>query len=144
MARAEGLLEGVPECAAHGWLVLDRAPWTSDASEREQLAVAAIEIARRYGDRDLEFDAIALLGDAYVARGRVTEGMTLLDQVMAAVAAGEVVGVGPAGEIYCRLLSACERATDVDAPRSGSRPRPASRRGATSCRRPAGLTTGES
>jgi DNA-binding CsgD family transcriptional regulator len=113
MARAEGLLEGVPECAAHGWLVLDRAPWTSDASEREQLAAAAIEIARRYGDRDLEFDAMALLGEAYVASGRVAEGMTLLDQAMAAVAAGEVVGVGPAGEIYCRLLSACERATDI-------------------------------
>jgi DNA-binding CsgD family transcriptional regulator len=113
MARAEGLLEGVPECAAHGWLVLDRAPWTSDASEREQLAAAAIEIARRYGDRDLEFDAMALLGEAYVASGRVAEGMTLLDQAMASVAAGEVVGVGPAGEIYCRLLSACERATDI-------------------------------
>ena len=113
MARAERLLEGVEECAAHGWLMLDRAPWSSDASEREQLATAAIAIARRYGDRDLEFDAMALLGDAYVASGRVTEGLTLLDQAMAAVAAGEVVGVGPAGEIYCRLLSACERATDV-------------------------------
>jgi DNA-binding CsgD family transcriptional regulator len=32
---------------------------------------------------------------------------------MAAVAAGEVVGVGPIGEIYCRLLRACERATDI-------------------------------
>ena len=56
---------------------------------------------------------MALLGDAYVAAGRVTDGMTLLDQVMAAVAAGEVRGVGTVGEIYCRLLSACERATDV-------------------------------
>ena len=113
MARAESMLEGVEESAAHGWLILDRAPWTSDASEREQSATAAIAIARRYGDRDLEFDAMALLGEAYVASGRVTEGMTLLDQAMAAVASGEVVGVGPAGEIYCRLLSACERATDV-------------------------------
>ncbi|MGH3012171.1 MAG: LuxR C-terminal-related transcriptional regulator [Gaiellaceae bacterium] len=113
MARAESMLEGVEESAAHGWLMLDRAPWTSDASEREQFATAAIAIARRYGDRDLEFDAMALLGEAYVAMGRVTEGMTLLDQAMAAVASGEVVGVGPAGEIYCRLLSACERATDV-------------------------------
>jgi DNA-binding CsgD family transcriptional regulator len=113
MARAESLLEGVEECAAHGWLMLDRGPWTSDASEREQLATAAIAIARRYGDRDLEFDAVALLGDAYVACGRVAEGMTLLDQAMAAVAAGEVGAVGPVGEIYCRLLSACERATDV-------------------------------
>lgn len=113
MARAESMLEGVEESAAHGWLILDRAPWTSDALDREHLATAAIAIARRYGDRDLEFDAMALLGEAYVAAGRVTEGMTLLDQAMAAVASGEVVGVGPAGEIYCRLLSACERATDV-------------------------------
>jgi DNA-binding CsgD family transcriptional regulator len=113
MARAESMLEGVEESAAHGWLMLDRAPWTSDSSEREQFAADAIEIARRYGDRDLEFDAMALLGEAYVASGRVTEGMTLLDQAMAAVASGAVVGVGPAGEIYCRLLSACERATDV-------------------------------
>ncbi len=39
--------------------------------------------------------------------------MTLLDQAMAAVSSGEVVRVGLAGEIYCRLLSACERAVDV-------------------------------
>jgi len=113
MARAESALEGVEECAAHGWLTLDRAPWISDASERAQLAHAAIEIARRYSDKDLEFDAMSLLGEAYVASGRVAEGMTLLDQTMAAVAAGEVVGVGPTGEIYCRLLSACERASDI-------------------------------
>jgi DNA-binding CsgD family transcriptional regulator len=113
MARGESLLEGVEECSAHGWLMLDRAPWTSDAAEREQVAAGAIAIARRHGDRDLEFDAMSLLGDAYVASGRIGEGMTLLDQAMAAVAAGEVRGVGAAGEIYCRLLSACERATDV-------------------------------
>ena len=113
MARAENVLEGVDECAAHGWLILDRAPWTSDASEREQFAAEAIEIARRYGDRDLEFDGLALLGETYVASGRVAEGMTLLDRVMAAVAAGEVAGVGTVGEIYCRFLSACERAADV-------------------------------
>jgi DNA-binding CsgD family transcriptional regulator len=112
-ARAASVLEGVEECAAHGWLMLDRAPWTSDAAEREQFAKGALALARRYGDRDLEFDAIALLGEAYVASGRVAEGMTLLDQAMAAVASGAVVRVGSAGEIYCRLLSACERATDV-------------------------------
>ena len=127
MARAESVLEGMEESAAHGWLVLDRAPWSSDASERERLATAAIAIGRRYGDRDLEFDAMALLGEAYVAAGRVTEGMGLLDQAMVAVASGEVVGVGPAGEIYCRLLSACERATDV----RRSRPQRSQSAGAT-------------
>jgi DNA-binding CsgD family transcriptional regulator len=113
MARAERLLEGVEEGPAHGWLTLDRAPWTADASERERLALAALAIARRFGDGDLEFSALALLGHCYVASGRVAEGMTILDETMAAVSGGEVTGIAPIGEIYCRLLSACEHATDV-------------------------------
>ena len=68
---------------------------------------------RRFGDRDLEFSAKALLGESLVASGRVAEGMTLLDETMAAVSGGEVAGVGTIGEIYCRLFSACERAADV-------------------------------
>ena len=113
MARAGRLLEGVDECAAHGWLSLDHAPFTGDASERERLAVAALAIGRRYGDADLEFDALALLGQVYVVSGRPAEGMRLIDEAMAAVSGGEVVGIGTIGEIYCRLLSACEHLADV-------------------------------
>jgi DNA-binding CsgD family transcriptional regulator len=113
MARAERLLEGVEDCAAHGWLILDRAPFTSDSSEREKCAASALAIARRFGDADLEFDALALLGETYVATGRVSEGMKLLDEAMAAVSGGEVASHGAVGEICCRLLSACEHATDV-------------------------------
>lgn len=113
MARAGRLLEGVDDCAAHGWLILDRAPFTRDSSEREQCAASALAIAKRFGDADLEFDALALLGETYVASGRVDEGMKLLDEAMAAVSGGEVAGHGAVGEIYCRLLSACEHATDV-------------------------------
>ena len=58
MGRAAAVLEGVEECAGHGWLVLDRAPFSDDAGERHTLATAALTIARRYGDVDLEFDAI--------------------------------------------------------------------------------------
>ena len=39
--------------------------------------------------------------------------MTLLDEAMAAVTSGEVVGIVTVGEIYCRLLGACERAADI-------------------------------
>ena len=113
MARAERMLEGVEDCAAHGWLILDRAPFSRDSSEREQCGASALAIARRFGDADLEFDALALLGETYVASGRVAEGMKLLDEAMAAVSGGEVVAHGAVGEIYCRLLSACEYATDV-------------------------------
>jgi DNA-binding NarL/FixJ family response regulator len=113
MARAGSLLEDVDECASHGWLVLDGAVFSSDAKEREQCALSALAIARRFGDADLEFDAIALLGETLVASGRVLEGMKLLDQAMAAVTSGEVAAHGAVGEICCRLLSACEHATDA-------------------------------
>jgi DNA-binding CsgD family transcriptional regulator len=113
MERAASLLEDTEECAGHGWLVLDRAPFTDDAEERHRLATAALAIARRFGDVDLEYDALSLLGESHVAAGRVREGMKLLDQAMTAVSAGEVVGVVPVGDIYCRLLSACEIALDV-------------------------------
>ena len=113
MERAASLLEGAEECASHGWLVLDRAPFTDDVEERHRLATAALAIAQRFGDVDLEYDALSLLGESHVAAGRVGEGMKLLDQAMTAVSAGEVVGVVPVGDIYCRLLSACESALDV-------------------------------
>ena len=113
VGRAESVLEGIEECSAHGWLTFLRAPFSRDLSERESVAAAALSIARRYGDADLEFDALALLGETYVASGRAPEGMRMLDQAMAAVAGGEVVGHGPVGEIYCRLLSACEYALDL-------------------------------
>ena len=70
-------------------------------------------IARRYGDADLEFNALSLLGEAYVGAGRVAEGMSLLDQAMAAVGAGEIAERGSASEICCRMLSACELVEDV-------------------------------
>ncbi|MBW3652947.1 MAG: LuxR family transcriptional regulator, partial [Actinobacteria bacterium] len=113
MGWAERLLEGVEESVEHGRLALDGAAWTDDPAERERRAMAALTIARRFGDRDLEFSAQALLGHAYVVSGRVEAGMSLIDEAMAAVAGGEVAGVDSIGEIYCRLLGACERATDV-------------------------------
>ena len=113
MAWAERMLEGAEESVEHGRLALDRAPWTDDPVERERHAMTALAIARQFGDRDLEFAAQALLGHAYVITGRVDEGMSLIDEAMAAVAGGEVVGTDSIGQIYCRLLGACERATDV-------------------------------
>ena len=113
MGQAESVLKGMEECAAHGWLTFLRAPFSRDLTERENIAAAALAIARRHGDTDLEFDALALLGETYVASGRVHEGMRMLDQAMAAIAGGQVAGHGPVGEIYCRLLSACEYAVDL-------------------------------
>jgi DNA-binding CsgD family transcriptional regulator len=113
MGRAATLMGEVDACPGHGWLDLDRAPLTDDVAERQQLATSALAIARRFGDTDLEYDSLALLGETHVAAGRVAEGMRMIDEAMAAVSAGDVVGVVPVGDIYCRLLSACETALDV-------------------------------
>jgi DNA-binding CsgD family transcriptional regulator len=111
--RAASVLEGVEECAAHGWLTLLNAPFARDPAERERLAVSALAIARRFGDVDLEIEALALRGEASVVSGRVSEGMRMLDEAMVAVTAGHVRDHFALGEIYCRLLSACEAALDM-------------------------------
>ena len=145
MARAESLLEDVEPCAAHGWLTLDRAPFTDDSSERERLAMAALAIARRFGDRDLEFSAKALLGEAYVASGRVPEGMTLLDETMAAVSGGEVAGIGSIGRDLLQALQRLRAHGRRRGAQNSGWPRPATPPpGPTSHRRPAGRTTAES
>lgn len=113
LARAERLLAGREDSAAHGWLTLFGAPFSRDPAERAGLAEAALATARRFGDTDLEFEALALLGETRVASGRVEEGMRLLDEAMVAVSCGEVSSQTAAGDISCRLLSACEHTADV-------------------------------
>jgi DNA-binding CsgD family transcriptional regulator len=113
LARAETVLEGLGECAAHGWLTLFRAPFTEDPGERERFAATALAIAQRFGDTDLEFDALALLGETYVRTGRVAEGFRMIDEAMVAVTVGEVSAYNAVADIYCRLLTACELAIDV-------------------------------
>jgi tetratricopeptide (TPR) repeat protein len=111
--RAISALDGVDEGPAHGWLKLLEAPFARDPAERERLAAAALSIARRFADVDLEADALSLRGEAFVVGGRVAEGMAMLDAAMAAVTAGRVRDHFALGEVCCRLLSACEAALDV-------------------------------
>ena len=73
----------------------------------------ATRLARRFGDTDLEFDALAHTGLMMVEEGRVTEGMRCLDESAAAARGGEVASPVVSGEIYCKLLVACESTLDV-------------------------------
>jgi DNA-binding NarL/FixJ family response regulator len=57
--------------------------------------------------------ALAFLGGYLVSVDQVDEGMPLLDEALAAVLAGEVRERACVDEIFCGLLSACERAHDV-------------------------------
>ena len=79
----------------------------SSASERRSTS------ARRVGDADLEFVALAYLGASLVHDDRTEEGMVLLDEALAAVAGSEVDDFFVLEEIFCQLFAACEHAHDV-------------------------------
>ena len=52
LARAERVLDGIPTCAGHGWVAVERARQAATADESAQDAQRALELAREYGDDD--------------------------------------------------------------------------------------------
>ncbi|MFD2091455.1 LuxR C-terminal-related transcriptional regulator [Blastococcus deserti] len=113
LARAQTLLAGVPGSREAGWVALDLGMFENDRARKEGLYREALEAARRYGDRDLEFVTLAYLGASLVHGDRTAEGMALLDEALAAVAGDEVGDFCVLEEIFCQLFSACEYAHDV-------------------------------
>jgi DNA-binding NarL/FixJ family response regulator len=112
LARAERLLEGEEECSERGWLEVERAKRAASAEEREGHARAAVEIAQRLGDHDLEVSSLAQLGLARTLGGAVDEGMTILDEAMAAATGGEATDPLAIGDACCMTLVACDELAD--------------------------------
>lgn len=113
LARGIRLAEESGDCAEAGWVALARALHATDAGERDHWIAAAERAADTFHDDDLHFDALAYRGLVMVEAGRVTEGMRQLDEAAAAAYAGEVLDPVVAGEIYCKLMVACETVLDV-------------------------------
>ena len=100
LSRAERLLADEPECVEQGWLAL-----AHDDAER------ALEIGRRFEDRDLEAWSLTSRGRTLVFGGQVAEGLALIDEACAAIAAGELSPYW-ACEIYCGTMSTCHDLAD--------------------------------
>ncbi|MGH2604707.1 MAG: hypothetical protein ACRDJ9_35610, partial [Dehalococcoidia bacterium] len=113
LARGRRLAEVSGDCAERGWVELAGVLATDDLAEKEIHIDAAMAIAIRFGDADLEFDALAYAGATLVEQGHIDEGMRRLDEAAAAAHAGEVKSYTAAGEIYCKMLLACEMTLDV-------------------------------
>jgi len=113
LERGRRLAQVSGDCPERGWVELACVLATDDRDAKDRHIAAALDIARRHGDADLEFDALAYAGVALVERGRFREGMRHLDESAAAARGGEVVSSTAAGEIYCKMLLACEMALDV-------------------------------
>jgi hypothetical protein len=83
------LLEGADEASAeHGWVELARAAREPHGDDRERRLRAALALGREAGDAELQFAAVALLGESLVLVGRIEEGMLLFDESLAAVCGG--------------------------------------------------------
>lgn len=113
LERGRHLAEEAGECAEAGWVALAGALHADTPDERARLVAEANRLAERFGDDDLWFDALAYTGLALVEDGRVSAGMRCLDEAAAAARGGEVASATVAGEIYCKLLAACEGTFDV-------------------------------
>ncbi len=113
LERGIHLAQETGACAEAGWVALARALHAGDPSERDHWIGAAEQAAEEFDDGDLAFDALAYRGHIMVEAGRVTDGMRRLDEAAAAAYAGEVVSRTVAGEIYCKLMVACETVLDV-------------------------------
>ena len=118
LARAERALEGVGECAGHGWVAVERARHGASVDQQIEHARRAMMIAQESGSDDLEVFALSLLGRAEMSAGRPEAGMSLLEEAMTAATAGRVRNVHTLAEAYCNLIMAAtsagewERATE--------------------------------
>src|SRR5438034_707465 len=78
----------------------------------ELLAAAAAETAERFGDPDLFALAVHVQGHVLIKQGRVGEGLTLLDEAMLRVTAGELSPM-VTGVVYCGVIAGCEEAYEL-------------------------------
>ena len=114
LARAERLLgSGGGSEAERGWVELTHATREPYGDRRERRLREAWEIGRSCGDADLEFAALARVGEVLALTGRVDEGMLAFDEALAAVCAGEVRDLYVVESVFCALFLTCERVHDV-------------------------------
>ncbi len=112
-ARGRTMLAEEGDCVERGWVELGLVGCSvPDVSALAEKAAAAVELARRFDDIDLECKALADQGLALVSMGRTEDGMELIDEAMAIVSTGEVQPFA-AGQVGCCTLTACERAGDL-------------------------------
>src|ERR1700730_13382656 len=118
LQRARRLLDGLPDCSERAWLELREGALTlfeeGDPDRANDHAARGIRVAQGIGSKDLELLGRALQGLALVAAGAVAEGMCGLDEVNAAVVAGEMTDRVLIGLACCHMIAACDRVRDYD------------------------------
>lgn len=115
IGRAGRLLEGIPECPAHGLML----QVTSVEANLQGNPAAAVEAARRMqaiGNR-IDEPGVVLLGlncegRALIRGGRVVDGLALLDEAMISVPESRI-GPFVVGSLYCHTIAFCHEVADL-------------------------------
>lgn len=122
MSRAQRLLRDDPDAPQHGYLIclLEVEPVVQGAEALDEPDFDALvanarrlhDLGRRHGDPDLV--ALGILGEgrALVRRGRITEGMALLDEAMLAILSGDMSPEW-VGHVYCNLMTVAHELADL-------------------------------
>ncbi len=116
IGRGGRLLEGIPECPAHGLMMQVS---SVEASLQAGHPTAAAEAARRMqaiGNRIHEPGVVLLgvngEGRALIRAGRVVDGLALLDEAMVA-ALDSRLGPFMSGSLYCHTIASCHEVADL-------------------------------
>ena len=116
LERARRLLDGQPQAPEHAFLAARAAVFAllddGDPEAAEVLAGEAIRVGQAVGAMDYEMVGRALHGFALVTTGRVTDGLRELDEVSAAILAGDLTDRLLIGLAGCYLIAACDRVRD--------------------------------
>ncbi len=116
LSRAKRLLnDHGRDCVQRGYvLVLDGLMYVlgDDGEAARAASDEAIEAANRFADSDLLALALLIKGQAFIALRRSTEGVSLLDEAMVGVSAGDVSPI-LVGIIYCAVVLTCMRIFDL-------------------------------
>jgi DNA-binding CsgD family transcriptional regulator len=115
--RAERLLEELePDVVGAGYVSflhmyrhLGAGEWAAAAEKAE----ATTDAGRRHSDRDLVALGLVASGRIAIYSGRAAEGLSRLDEAMAAVAAGEV-SPEVFGNVYCIAIEGCQELSALD------------------------------
>ncbi|MEP6761147.1 MAG: LuxR C-terminal-related transcriptional regulator [Sporichthyaceae bacterium] len=116
VARSQRLVDdGQLDCAERGLLLLPAGFATlfeGGAAASYEIFGQAAAIGERFGERDLIAIARSGQGQALIRLGDSAAGIGLLDEVMTAVAGGEV-GPIATGLIYCAVVETCHEIFDL-------------------------------